>query len=88
MELLSHRSDDDVGEVVSFYLAVTVATVLVVLTVRFMKKTLLTFSVHDVGVPIINAHQPWSSTFDATQVWGPVSGAMAYVGIRIKFEKM
>lgn len=38
--------------------------------------------------PIIDAHRPWSSTFDATQVWGPVTGAMAYVGIRIKFEKM
>ena len=35
MELLSHRRDDDVGEVESFYLAVTVTTVLVVLTVGF-----------------------------------------------------
>ena len=32
--------------------------------------------------PIINAHSPWSDTFDATQVWGPVHGAMAYAGVR------
>lgn len=33
--------------------------------------------------PIIAADQPWSSKFDPTMVWGPVSGAMAYLGIRI-----
>lgn len=33
--------------------------------------------------PIIGADNPWQSTFDATQVWGPIEGAMAYVGIRI-----
>ena len=38
--------------------------------------------------PIQYAHQPWSSAFDATQIWGPVTGAMAYIGIRIKFEKL
>lgn len=38
--------------------------------------------------PIIGAHNPWSSEFDATQVWGPVTGAMAYIGVRIKFEKL
>ncbi|MBR6370682.1 MAG: TonB-dependent receptor [Bacteroidaceae bacterium] len=32
---------------------------------------------------IINASDPWSSTFDPTMVWGPVQGAMGYAGIRI-----
>lgn len=34
---------------------------------------------------IINAHDPWSSTFDPTLVWGPVHGAMFYIGIRMNF---
>ena len=38
--------------------------------------------------PIRNAHHPWSAAFDATQVWGPVTGAMAYVGVRFKLEKL
>ena len=42
---------------------------------------------YKISNPIINAHDPWSSQFDATQVWGPVEGAMFYAGIRIKFEK-
>lgn len=33
---------------------------------------------------IIDAHNPWSSTFDPTLVWGPTRGAMAYVGVRVK----
>lgn len=37
--------------------------------------------------PIINASEPWSPGFDATQVWGPTDGAMAYIGIRLKFER-
>ena len=37
--------------------------------------------------PIIGADNPWSTTFDATQVWGPIDGAMAYVGVRYKLEK-
>lgn len=36
--------------------------------------------------PIRMAHDPWHYDFDATQVWGPVEGAMFYAGIRIKFE--
>lgn len=35
--------------------------------------------------PIVNAASPWSNTFDPTLVWGPVHGAMAYVGVRAKF---
>lgn len=38
--------------------------------------------------PIIGASNPWASTFDATQVWGPTDGAMAYIGFRLKFEKL
>lgn len=35
--------------------------------------------------PIIEAAHPWSSRFDATQVWGPVHGAMGYAGLRVNF---
>ena len=38
--------------------------------------------------PIMHAHQPWSQSFDATQVWGPIAGAMAYIGVRLRFEKI
>ena len=38
--------------------------------------------------PIINSHHPWSAGFDATQVWGPITGAMAYIGVRFKLEKL
>ena len=38
--------------------------------------------------PKRHAHHPWSAAFDATQVWGPVTGAMAYVGVRFKLEKL
>ena len=43
---------------------------------------------YKISDPIVNAHHPWSSAFDATQIWGPVTGAMAYIGIRYKFEKL
>lgn len=33
--------------------------------------------------PIINASDPWSSTFDPTLIWGPVHGAMVYFGARL-----
>ena len=32
---------------------------------------------------IINAQDPWSSTFDPTQVWGPVHGPVFYAGLRL-----
>ena len=32
------------------------------------------------GEPIRHAHHLWSSAFDATQIWGPVTGAMGYIG--------
>lgn len=37
--------------------------------------------------PVISADNPSSQSFDATQNWGPIDGAMAYVGIRLKFEQ-
>lgn len=37
--------------------------------------------------PIQNAHNPWSQAFDATQIWGPTTGAMGYIGVRFKFLK-
>lgn len=33
--------------------------------------------------PVVNAANPWSSTFDPTLVWGPVHGIMGYAGIRL-----
>ncbi len=38
--------------------------------------------------PILHPHHPWSAAFDATQVWGPVTGAMAYIGVKFKLEKL
>ena len=38
--------------------------------------------------PIINATDPWSSTFDPTMVWGPVHGAMFYAGIRVNIGRL
>ena len=35
--------------------------------------------------PIINAADPWSSTFEPTMIWGPVHGIMAYGGVRINY---
>lgn len=37
--------------------------------------------------PVIGADNPWAQSFDITQIWGPIDGAMAYVGIRLKFEQ-
>ena len=38
--------------------------------------------------PIICRNDPWSQNFDSTMIWGPVQGAMAYVGIRFNFGKL
>lgn len=43
---------------------------------------------YKISNPIIGASNPWSPNFDATQIWGPTDGAMAYIGIRFKFEKL
>ena len=36
--------------------------------------------------PIISADQPFGTYFDASMVWGPVFGSMAYAGFRWKIE--
>ena len=36
-------------------------------------------------LPVINASEPWSSTFEPTMVWGPVHGIMGYAGVRMNF---
>ena len=38
--------------------------------------------------PIIAADDPWGPNFDATMVWGPLHGAVYYIGIRINWEKI
>ena len=43
---------------------------------------------YKIDQPVLHAHQPWTAAFDATQVWGPVTGAMAYIGVRFKLEKL
>lgn len=37
--------------------------------------------------PIIGAADPWGPTFDATMIYAPVHGAMAYIGFRYNFTK-
>lgn len=37
--------------------------------------------------PIINAHEPWSSSFEPTMIYGPIQGAMVYVGTRMNLGK-
>ncbi|PRY38276.1 outer membrane receptor for ferrienterochelin and colicin [Spirosoma oryzae] len=38
--------------------------------------------------PIINPSDPYSASFDAgSQVWGPITGAMVYVGFRFKPQR-
>ena len=37
--------------------------------------------------PIIGAMNPWGDTFDSTMVYGPVDGAMFYVGLRYNWSK-
>lgn len=34
--------------------------------------------------PIIGADNPWSESFEPTMVYGPVTGAMGYAGVRVK----
>ncbi|MCC7331774.1 MAG: TonB-dependent receptor [Flavobacteriales bacterium] len=36
--------------------------------------------------PIISAHQPFSSEFDASMIWGSVFGRMFYTGFRFKIK--
>ena len=38
--------------------------------------------------PIINYENPFVKGFDASQVWGPLSGRYIYAGIRLRLGKM
>lgn len=37
--------------------------------------------------PIVGADNPWGDQFDSTLVWGPMHGAMYYVGVRFNLTK-
>lgn len=37
--------------------------------------------------PIMGASDPWNTNFDSTMIWGPVHGAMYYVGLRLNWNK-
>ena len=36
--------------------------------------------------PVLNAENPFSETFDAAQVWGPIMGRRFYAGLRYRFN--
>mgnify|MGYP000579568130 FL=1 len=36
--------------------------------------------------PVMYSNSPFSSGFDATMVWGPVTGSMFYIGTRLKIN--
>ena len=38
--------------------------------------------------PIIDASNPWGSNFDSTLTWGPMHGAVYYVGVRFNWERL
>ena len=38
--------------------------------------------------PIINADNPWSTNFDSTMIWGPLHGAIYYIGVRLNWNKV
>jgi outer membrane receptor for ferrienterochelin and colicin len=37
--------------------------------------------------PIIDAANPWGDNFDATMIYAPIHGAVAYIGVRYTFTK-
>ncbi|MBR1792712.1 MAG: TonB-dependent receptor [Bacteroidales bacterium] len=37
---------------------------------------------------IIDADNPWGTTFDPTMVWGPVHGILAYAGLRVNVGRL
>lgn len=37
--------------------------------------------------PIVNAHDPWSNTFDSSKVWGPLHGRKFYIGLRFALDR-
>lgn len=38
--------------------------------------------------PVIWSTDPWSNAFDPTTVWGPIHGAMAYIGVRFNIGRL
>ncbi len=38
--------------------------------------------------PVVWSADPWSGYFDPTTVWGPIHGAMGYLGIRFNFGRL
>lgn len=38
--------------------------------------------------PIVNADNPWSTNFDSTMIWGPLHGAIYYIGVRLNWNKI
>lgn len=38
--------------------------------------------------PVVWSSDPWSSYFDPTTVWGPIHGAMVYLGVRFNFGRL
>lgn len=36
---------------------------------------------------IVDASNPWGESFDPTMVWGPVHGAMGYIGVRVNLKR-
>ena len=38
--------------------------------------------------PIVNASEPWGGNFDSTLVWGPIHGAVYYIGVRFNWNKI
>ena len=38
--------------------------------------------------PIIGANDPWGPNFDSTMIWGPVHGAIYYIGVRLNWNKI
>ncbi|MDE6346328.1 MAG: TonB-dependent receptor [Muribaculaceae bacterium] len=37
--------------------------------------------------PIAGANDPWGDNFDSTMIWGPIEGAMGYIGVRYNWHK-
>lgn len=37
--------------------------------------------------PVVDAMNPWGSQFDTNMIWGPINGAMGYIGIRVNLGK-
>ncbi len=35
--------------------------------------------------PIVGASDPWGENFDSTMIWGPVHGAVYYIGVRMNY---